>query len=246
MNISYSQILELWHLKILVYALRKTSWIRQTLLTPILVFLVAIGLSHYEKNIVLISLCASVIYITLAILVFRKIEKAKQRCLKGEPAYQLVAFLFYTFDLLTMTMFVLSSFLMAISSSQDIMFDAFTLHWLMLLLVLTVVLTIFFSSMSLNRKSLSRINNNGVDLYLPLILSALNLIPSFFVFISVVLVQSGEVDLLRIMMAMLSFVCSMILLPYVVLGYCEFFVMLFRRWPRVLKSGSDFVFLDEQ
>lgn len=243
-NISDNQILELWKIKIRVYALRETNWIKKNVFAPIIMIFIAFGLSQFNLKLVPVFISFLVIYLVLSFVIFKKIKNTKRRNLGKLTPYPLIALLFSVFDLISLTMLTILALLIAILAVHRVFIDLPTLRWLIFFLFMTVVASILLSPTIVNNKSLSRVNNKN-QIYLPLTLSTLNLIPSMSIFIYALLIYSQKIEAILVLISILSFLGGIILLPYVIAGYYETVVLTRSRWPHVEKSGSDFVFFKE-
>ena len=157
--ISEKKLLELWKIKLIVYALRDATWIRKMAFAPILVLIVDAGLSELKKSVVLFIFLISLIYILISIGIYRKILSVQSKKKRIDNPYPLIAVLHSAFDLASLLVLVVAFLLMTVLMIQNLSAAKWMLNLIIALLLVVVSLSILFSPKILTSKSLSQMNN---------------------------------------------------------------------------------------
>lgn len=245
MKISDNQIRELWKVKITFYSRRKPRWVWETFSLPLWLLFLAAALSGFDRNVIMLGIVIGGVHLVVTTVILCFIYRMKARRLQEGIAYPRMAFLYSFYDLLMLMMFVISLFITGVQSISDLNSTSSIIQWLLYLSLAVIVASGFFSPRILNYKNSTRMDNRNLDRYLPLGLSISGSVIGFAIFMSALLTQSGEIETLHLVGALLLFVGAMSLLPFVVFGLSEVMVLVLNKWPRVKKSGSTFVFLEE-
>ncbi len=238
--ITKEKILELWEIKLMVYALRDAAWIKKMAFAPLILAVFIVLLSKFNRNMTIVSLSISLVYIVVSFLIYKKIKLLQASADHANDAYPLVAILHSTFDLLVLFVFAFFAFLISIVNAQTMSVDLVVVRLMIVFILLIIFVSCWFSPKITASKSLAKANYREINSRLSKIVSISMLAPSFFILVSALMFNFEQVNFVQALITFLGYLGGSLLTPYVASGFFELILLSLHEYPIVKRSGSKF------
>ena len=242
MNISPSQVNNLWKIKIAFFSLRKTSSMFEMLWLAGFLFILPAVISHFNPKILITAAVTLVLNTSLFFYIRTKIDKLRISRKDQKYKYPYITVLFNLHSILGLLGLAAGSisyaWMFALMDENPAMEEDF-LVWSARLTLATVSLAVVLSPYFLRNKSLQNIFRSNAS-----VPTVLKVVPGVSIFLALALKMASRETANHILVGLCLFGFLLLIFMVILDGY-ELLFLLKNKCPIVRREKSNFIFLDE-